>query len=485
MKSLLFPTLLFSILIGLIPLSVYADNQQGSMESVVIDGESYVKSYSLAKFLSGTENIDFPNKSGKIECAGFKIEYNLFSTYIKSGENIYNIYKPVLYQDGSFIFPVRYLVPVLNMLSSNNYYWDGKNLQESAPIWNVTGMSVSRKLNGLLVEIYMKEPLKYNVVENEGNWLVITISDANIDTMAFMLANTERIFNEIKVYQFENSGQISIRLKSGGFTVNTKLKDNPTRIQILIHAPGSPDTALVPESENTQETPSDAINIVVIDPGHGGDDNGAIGKSGLKEKDVVLKIANYLNSLLKDDSRFKPIMTRQDDVFVPLSDRTALANSVGADIFISIHANASRNKKAEGAMAFFLADAKNDEARAAATLENNSIKFENVENQKQYSTDLDFTLRDMVQTEFQRESADLSDIIQRKLTDITGINSRGVNQAGFFVLDRAYMTSVLVETAFISNAQDEKRLKDEKFLKQTARAIYESIIEFKGKYEKQ
>jgi N-acetylmuramoyl-L-alanine amidase len=186
---------------------------------------------------------------------------------------------------------------------------------------------------------------------------------------------------------------------------------------------------------------------------------------------------------LSEDSRFEPILTRQDDVFIPLSERTALANSVGGDLFISIHANASENTNARGLITFFLADAKTDQARAAATLENASIRFEQVEAQRQYLTDLDFTLRDMIQTEFQRESADLADIIQGTIKKETGEKSRGVDQAGFFVLDKAYMPAVLVETAFISNRDDERLLRDSDFQQETARAIYNSIVAFKEKYE--
>jgi len=221
----------------------------------------------------------------------------------------------------------------------------------------------------------------------------------------------------------------------------------------------------------------------VIDPGHGGEDLGAVGPRNTFEKDIVLSISKYLYDLFKEDKRFEPVMTRQDDVFIPLSERTSLANSIGGDIFVSIHANASKNKKARGLITFFLADARTDQARAAATLENSSIRFENVENQKQYLTDLDFTLRDMIQTEFQRESADLADMIQKNMKKSADIESRGVDQAGFFVLDKAYMPAVLVETAFISNSNDERLLREKDFQKKWARAIYDSIVAFKEKYE--
>jgi N-acetylmuramoyl-L-alanine amidase len=232
----------------------------------------------------------------------------------------------------------------------------------------------------------------------------------------------------IKTYQFDRSAQVSIRMRPKDFTFTSKLKKDPLRIQILVRGEGFVDSSLVSTDETLESFNDNEIDVIVIDPGHGGEDFGAVGPSGTKEKEVVLKIAKYLHSYLKKDERFKPVMTRQDDNFIPLSKRTALANSVGGDMFISIHANASSNKKARGIISFFLADAKTDQARAAATLENSSIRFENMEDQKQYLTDLDFTLRDMIQTEFQRESADLADIIQGKIKGTTTGKDKGYDQ---------------------------------------------------------
>jgi N-acetylmuramoyl-L-alanine amidase len=301
--------------------------------------------------------------------------------------------------------------------------------------------------------------------------------------MAFRKRIPARAVYDVKTYQFDGSCQVSVRLRPRDFTFTSKVKDDPLRVQFLIRGEGFSDSAMI--AEEKAPLSDNPIDVIVIDPGHGGDDKGAVGPSGIKEKDITLKIAKDVYKLLKDDGRFKPIMTRQDDIFVPLSARTALANSVGGDIFISIHANAAKNKKASGVIAFSLADAKTDQARAAATLENSSIKFENINDQKQYKTDLDFTLRDMVQTEYLRESVDLADILEKGMVKNTGVESRGVDQAGFFVLDKAYMPAVLLETAFISNKQDEKKLNSDEFQQQTAKTIYDAIVAFKERYESQ
>jgi N-acetylmuramoyl-L-alanine amidase len=454
-----------------------------SLKAHEIEGVYYIESSSLARFLGGKEIINFFGKTGEIEFDDYQIEYILFSQFLRSGESVFNIYKPVLFRDGAFLLPIRYLVDVLNQISPNDLYWDGKTLTVSPLTYNITGINAFQKINGVLIEIYLKEELRFDVIKTDDSWIYVTVSEGKIDSVALEQRIPVDAVYKVKTYQFDRSAQISIRMRPKEFTFTSKLRKDPLRIQILVRGEGFVDSSLASSGYVDENFSDNTIDIIVIDPGHGGEDYGAIGPSNLKEKDIVLKIAKRLYSYLDDDERFRPIMTRQDDVFVPLSKRTALANSVGGDMFISIHANASENKKARGLISFFLADAKTDQARAAATLENSSIRFENIEDQKQYLTDLDFTLRDMIQTEFQRESADLADIIQRNIKGSAKIKSRGVDQAGFFVLDKAYMPAVLIETAFISNEDDEELLKSEDFHKKTARAIYESIVAFKEKYD--
>ncbi len=460
-----------------------AAEKEDQLQSRQIDGDTYITSGSLARFLGGTESTDFLSKSGKIDFDGFAIEYSLFSPFIKSGDDIYNIYKPVIFQDGTFLLPIKYLISVLNKVSNQQFSLAGSKLEVSDPKYNVNGIGAFQKINGLLIEIYLKENLRFDAVKTDDHWLVITIAGGKIDSMAFRKRILARAVYDLKTYQFDKSCQVSIRLRPRDFTFTSKLKEDPLRIQFLIRGEGFSDSSML--AEEMAPVPDNPIDVIVIDPGHGGEDFGAVGSSGTREKDITLKIAKELNKLLKDDGRFKPVMTRQDDIFVPLSRRADLANSVGGDLFISIHANAAKNKKATGVIAFSLANAKSDQARAAATLENSSIRFERAEDRKLYNADLDFTLRDMVQSEYQRESVDLADIIEKNMVHETGVDSRGVDQAGFFVLDKAYMPAVLLETAFISNKQDEKKLKSGSFQEKTAKAIYKAIVSFKERYESQ
>jgi N-acetylmuramoyl-L-alanine amidase len=462
---------------------VLSDGKEGEIDIVDVDGDAYVRTTVLAEFLGGNETLDFVSKKGRSDFEGFSIEYTLYSTFIKSGDDVYNIYKPVIYEGGSFLLPIRYLTAVFNQVSNLEFSFSGRKLKVGRSSFNVTGIDAVQKINGLLVEIQIKDELRFEALRTDDNWLVVTLVDGKVDSLAFTKPLAVKAIYEVKTYQFDNSCQVSIRLRPKEFTFTSKIKEDPLRLQVLVRGDGFSNPAALAEEFGRESQRDNPINVIVIDPGHGGKDNGAVGPSSIKEKDIVLKIGRYLYKLLKDDGRFKPVMTRQDDVFVPLADRTELANSVGGDLFISIHANAAQNRKASGIIAFFLAEPKSDQARAAASLENSSIRFEELEQQRQYNSDIDFTLRDMMQSEFLRESADLADIIQVKMSNLTGLGSRGVDQAGFFVLDKAYMPAVLLETAFITNKADERKLRDDNFQRKTARSIYESIVAFKEKYE--
>lgn len=227
------------------------------------------------------------------------------------------------------------------------------------------------------------------------------------------------------------------------------------------------------------------IDVIIIDPGHGGEDFGAVGSKGLKEKDVVLDIAFRLEKLLKNslNEDLKVHLTRRGDYFVPLEQRSLFANQKGGDLFISIHVNSARRKKASGTEIYFLAQAKNDEARAVAALENSSIRFEHPEGTPMDTSELNFILMDMIQTEFLKESSDLAQMIHDQMEKYLDIPSRGVDQAGFFVLNKTYMPAVLVETAFISNQKEEKLLNQSSFRQEIAQGIFEGILDFKDKYE--
>jgi len=222
------------------------------------------------------------------------------------------------------------------------------------------------------------------------------------------------------------------------------------------------------------------IKTIVIDPGHGGKDPGAIGTKGTQEKDIVLAIGLKLYALIKKHPELQVYMTRSNDTFIPLVGRTRFANDKKADIFISIHANSIRGsmkkkEEAKGYKIYFLSQAKNEEDKLAAMQENEVIRLED-HSQHNYDN-LENILINMAGNEYLRESQDLSIMMDRvfsqSLTTI-GKQHRGIGQANFWVLNGAYMPSLLVETGFISNPDEELTLQSESF--QDSIMLFQSIV---------
>jgi len=217
---------------------------------------------------------------------------------------------------------------------------------------------------------------------------------------------------------------------------------------------------------------SGKVRRIVVDPGHGGKDPGAVGPSGLQEKDVVLSIGLSLAKKLKNDLGVDVVMTRSTDVFIELQERTAIANQVGADLFVSIHANAALNRSASGIETYYLNLAKTEKAAQLAARENGT-SLEKV-------SLLQAVLFDLMANYKLNDSAHLAEEVQKSLYKrISGrhpsTRNLGVKQGPFYVLVGATMPSILVESAFISNPQEEARLSDPQFLEQTAEGIVDGV----------
>lgn len=231
------------------------------------------------------------------------------------------------------------------------------------------------------------------------------------------------------------------------------------------------------------------ITTVVVDAGHGGEDPGAIGPKGLKEKDINLALALRVKMLLEQSLGLRVILTREDDTFIPLRERTKIANRVGASLFLSIHCNASPRKRKKGfagggSETYFLSLARTDEARAVEAMENSAIRFEQPDTSLRNFNDVQFILWDMAQNEYLQESEQLAGEIQDAMGNWVPVENRGVSQAGFYVLRGAYMPAVLVETAFISNPAEAKLLDSAAGQDKIARAIAQGVSKFKKTYEK-
>jgi len=210
------------------------------------------------------------------------------------------------------------------------------------------------------------------------------------------------------------------------------------------------------------------IRRIVVDPGHGGHDPGAMSPTGTREKDIVLQVGLKLAEKIREDLGIDTVMTRSTDVFIELQERTAIANRVGADLFVSVHANASLNHNANGIETYYLNLAKTEKVAQLAAKENGT-SLEKV-------SMLQAVLFDLMANYKLNDSAHLADEVQKALhkkalTAYPTVKNLGVKQGPFYVLVGATMPSILVETAFVSNDRDEQKLKDPEYQDITAEGI--------------
>lgn len=226
-----------------------------------------------------------------------------------------------------------------------------------------------------------------------------------------------------------------------------------------------------------QDAPASYRDIVVaIDAGHGGKDPGAIGRKGTREKDIVLAISKRLKKLIDNEPGMRAFMTRSGDTFIPLRNRIQKASKNNADIFLSIHADAAHNRKAKGSSVYVLSPngASSEAARILAKRENAADKIGGVSLENKDDV-LKSVLVDLSQTATIDASIDLAEDILKELALVGNILRDKVEQAGFAVLKSPDIPSVLVETAFISNPQEEKRLKTAAHQQKLATAILKGL----------
>jgi N-acetylmuramoyl-L-alanine amidase len=239
-------------------------------------------------------------------------------------------------------------------------------------------------------------------------------------------------------------------------------------------APPPPPVATAPAPARPGVRP-----LVVIDAGHGGVDPGARGPGGTREKDITLAVSRRLYQILRDDPTLDVRMTRDRDTLIALRDRARFANGWRQEgqpaLFMSIHANAHPSRAAKGFETFFLSEARTEDARRVEAMENAAIQYEEGPRDR---TPIDFIMQDLRQNQYLRESSDWAQLIQNRLREVHPGPDRGVKQAGFAVLNGAFMPAVLVELGFISNAEEERLMLDPRQQDLFAQQLAASVRDF-------
>jgi N-acetylmuramoyl-L-alanine amidase len=322
--------------------------------------------------------------------------------------------------------------------------------------------------------------------------LVIDFSNAKLKTSLSNFTGKDRFVKNIRSGPRGESGlRIVLDLKSKidprifalapnreyGHRLVLDLIDTKS-VDFVTPAKETPVKQVVSKKKTLKKQPARDV-VVAIDAGHGGEDPGAIGRRGTKEKDVVLSIAKKLAALIKKEKGMRPVLIRKGDYYLRLRKRSALARKHKADLFISIHADAFRDRRARGSSVFTLSNkgASSEAARWLAERENSADLIGGVE-LKDKDDVLASVLLDLSQTGTRQVSHDVADRVLKKMGRVGKMHHRRVQKAGFAVLKSPDVPSILVETAFISNPVEERNLRSHSHQNKLAKSILFGIKDY-------
>ena len=316
--------------------------------------------------------------------------------------------------------------------------------------------------------------LNKNFTNNNTEKIVIYFGDTKIK----ITANTSFVIINDKAYQLQNN----VFQRKGEYYV--PLDDLLTLLTQQTNTDYSMDYAsmsislgsviqnipIVETTDLNKEKKKWQFDTIIIDPGHGGKDPGSVVYKGTKEKDIVLDVSKRLARKIQKNLRVKTILTRDEDVFIRLQDRTKFANTNEGDLFISLHVNSHESKKPYGLETYLLRPGRNQEAINVALRENAVIELEG--NKFEKLTDEQLIQATIAQSGFVQYSEKFAALIQEEIDKRVQSRNRGVKQAGFYVLMGASMPNVLIELGYISNPNEEKKLNSSSYRDMLATSIY-------------
>ena len=322
--------------------------------------------------------------------------------------------------------------------------------------------------------------LNKNFTNNDTEKIIIYFGDTKIK----ITANISFIIINDKPYQLQNNvfqrkGEYYVPLDdflallTQHTNTNYSMNYNSMSINlssVIQNSPIDKTTDLIKEKKKWQ------FDTIIIDPGHGGKDPGSVGYKGTKEKDIVLDVSKRLAKKIQKNLRVKTILTRDEDVFIRLQDRTKFANTNEGDLFISIHVNSNESKKPYGFETYLLKPGRNQEAINVALRENSVIELEG--NKFEQLTDEQLIQATIAQSGFVQYSEKFAALVQEEIDKRVQSRNRGVKQAGFYVLMGASMPNVLIELGYISNPNEEKKLNSSSYRDMLATSIYYAILEY-------
>ncbi|MFN7961770.1 MAG: N-acetylmuramoyl-L-alanine amidase [Thermoanaerobaculia bacterium] len=432
----------------------------------------------VARMLGADLRTGAGGRSYTLVFGGAEYVFGPETRQLVAGQDLVTLSQPPAVTTTGLLVPYDLLETVFTRSGTLELAWDAAHRRLSAQRTSQGETPIALDvvhLNGATTAVvaFPAGRPRFRVVEGQG-WVEVQVPGASLHQTGRPPAEGDPLLRAVEV----SPSTLRLRLAPGAQASHYTL-DDPFRLVFDIQ-PGtlgtSDEAAATPLPAPPR--PSGGVETIVIDPGHGGVETGAIGKGGSQEKELTLLLAQALKRRLEAELPVKVILTREDDSLVGLRDRSALANAQRADLFLSIHLNSSRGGRPTGAETYFLSLQASDKlAAAVAAQENPSSSGTEAE---EGAGDLELILWDLAQSQHLVESQRLAMMVQEELNTALGIKDRGVKQAPFAVLMGATMPAVLVELGFLSNPEEEDRLKDEKYRQQLVGAVSRAVARYRA-----
>jgi len=462
------------------------DKNEDELNTIDYKGEPYVSVKELSRILSDREPYEnAARKKIVLYFSDNRIKISNLSSFIIVNDEIFQLTKNAIEKEDDLYVPAKSFFSILkNTIYPGVEYDSGKKLLSLNLIkFNINNVTIEQKSNGTILRVKTSKQFSDGDISsfiNTNGWFYLTVKDGLVDTSMIKKTDTKGVITKVISNQFDESAQLAFRVRTEIIGHEVYQSTDPNMIVVTLRTPFKKLSKHIKELKNRWK-----LDTVVLDAGHGGKDGGAVGKRGSKEKDIVLDITKRVGSLIEKNSHIKVVYTREEDIFIPLWKRTQIANQSNGKLFVSIHVNSNPNRNVRGFETYLLRPGKTDDAIEVASRENAAIRMEEGKSRNKYSsmTGENLIMATMAQSMFMKESEDLAACIQDELDPLLDSPNRGLKQAGFYVLIGASMPNVLVEAGYISNPNEERKLKSASYRQKIAKGIYAGIMRFRKSKE--
>lgn len=486
----------------------------GKIGTYALSGAVYMDAGQAAKLIGG--KIYWYPVSGKLllQIKGKKVVFYLKQDSVLINDETVEFPNPMIVRGGKAFLSLNFFVSkhFSSAFGFSLDYNQATGVLSAQREVNITSMNYFTHQDKTRIVVYMEEPLEWQASQKENNIYKLNIFNGVIareeklsigdgvvrgvdllqeNKTARLVINPDENFGRVSAFRLSDPDRLVIDVSKMASLVHQSITGGlPAAAESLpVIPPSGGDfgaaaaTAAVAASSSAGVTIPDKIDVgpgrkkIVIDAGHGGKDPGGRKLFGLKEKELNLAVAKELRELLNGEEIFDVIMTRNTDEFIPLADRSVIANNFKADIFVSIHANASRDRREKGFEIYFMSEKASDPwAAEVADYENSVITLEDGAGSQ--ADPAAMLLHSMARNEYLNEGSRIAGLVTAEMEKRTPFVNRGVKQAAFYVLRGTYSPGILVEMGFMTNSSDQKHMNDKKTRAKIANSVYKGIMKY-------